>query len=44
MLREIANDNQTPKKTDLKNQAELYERDEIDDYEDDIGPVPLAEF
>ncbi len=51
MLREIANDTQTPKKHDFKVQNDLYERlnpestgiDEGDDW-DTNGPVPLAEF
>jgi hypothetical protein len=50
MLREIANDNQTPKKRDLPLQNDLYERIDTDEEEinlndwDTNGPVPLAEF
>ncbi len=50
MLREIANDTQTPKKHDFKVQNDLYERlnpetTVIDEEDwDPNGPVPLAEF
>ena len=54
MLREIANDNQTPKKRDLPLQNDLYERlnpttTNLNDglYDDDWDtsePIPLAEF
>ena len=53
MLREIANDNQTPKKHDFKVQNDLYERLNPDTtlndglYDDDWDtsePIPLAEF
>ena len=48
MLREIANDAITPKKTNKKVQNDLYEagfEDDGLDYEDDIvGAVPLAEY
>ena len=50
MLREIANDTQTPKKRDLPLQNDLYERIDTDEEEinlndwDTNGPVPLAEF
>ena len=48
MLREIANDDITPKKHDSKVQNDLYERIN-DDYEDDgldydTDAIPLAEF
>ena len=48
MLREIANDNITPKKSDRKVQNDLYERKEDSDfyegldYDDDM--IPSAEF
>ncbi len=35
MLREIANDKNTPKKTDLKVENDLYENDGLD-YENDV--------
>ena len=41
MLREIANDNQTPKKRDLKVENDLYEPDGLD-YETDLHN--LTEF
>ena len=48
MLREIANDNLTPKKHDLKNQSELHEKirndDDYDDWEYGTEPIPLNEF
>ncbi len=48
MLREIANDNITPKKRDTLVQNDVYERKD-DDFEDDgldydTDMVPLAEF
>ena len=48
MLREIANDNITPKKYDRKVQNDVYER-QNDEFEDDeldydTDMVPLAEF
>ena len=48
MLREIANDDLTPKKTDSVVKNDLYERID-DDFEDDgldydVSAVPLAEF
>jgi phosphopantothenoylcysteine synthetase/decarboxylase len=48
MLREIANDNITPKKRDTLVQNDVYER-KNDDYEDDgldydTDAIPLAEF
>ena len=48
MLREIANDNLTPKKTDSLVQNDIYERKD-DDFEDDgldydTDAIPLAEF
>ena len=48
MLREIANDDITPRKTNKKVQNDLYEagfEDDGLDYEDDIvGAVPLSEY
>ena len=53
MLREIANDQQTPKKHDFKIQNDLYEKLNPDTtlndglYDDDWDtsePIPLAEF
>ena len=48
MLREIANDNITPKKYDFSVQNDLYEKRKDDFEEDgldyDIDSVPLAEF
>ena len=48
MLREISNDNITPKKRDTLVQNDLYERKD-DDFEDDgldydTDMIPLAEF
>tara|TARA_R100000008_G_scaffold56392_1_gene34697 strand:+ start:267 stop:482 length:216 start_codon:yes stop_codon:yes gene_type:complete len=48
MLREIANDNITPKKRDTMVQNDLYER-QNDEFEDDgldydTDAIPLAEF
>ena len=48
MLREIANDELTPKKSDSMIKNDLYER-KNDDFEDDgldydMDSVPLAEF
>ena len=48
MLREIANDDITPKKRDSKVQNDLYERIK-DDYDEagldyDTDAIPLAEF
>tara|TARA_R100000008_G_scaffold35755_1_gene20341 strand:- start:381 stop:581 length:201 start_codon:yes stop_codon:yes gene_type:complete len=48
MLREIANDNITPKKRDTLVQNDVYER-KNDDFEDDgldydVSAIPLAEF
>jgi len=48
MLREIANDDITPKKHDFKSQKELHERirndDDYDDWEYGSEPIPLTEF
>ena len=48
MLREIANDQLTPKKYDFKVQNDLYEKRKDDFEEDgldyDIDSIPLAEF
>ena len=50
MLREIANDNQTPKKHDFKIQNDLYEKIDVDEYDSELNdcdtsePIPLAEF
>ena len=48
MLREIANDDLTPKKTDKLVQNDLYERKddefEDDDLDYDTDMIPLAEF
>ena len=48
MLREIANDNITPKKRDTLVQNDVYERKEDDFEEDgldyDTDMIPLAEF
>ena len=48
MLREIANDELTPKKTDSLVQNDLYERKdgefEDDDLDYDTDMIPLAEF
>ena len=48
MLREISNDDITPKKTDTLVQNDLYEK-QNDDFEDDdldydTDAIPLAEF
>ena len=48
MLREISNDNLTPKKRDTMVQNDLYER-QNDEFEDDeldydTDAIPLAEF
>jgi len=48
MLREIANDDITPKKHDFKTQKELHERirndEDYDDWEYGTEPIPLTEF
>ena len=48
MLREIANDDLTPKKHDFKVQKELHEKirndDDYDDWEYGTEPIPLTEF
>jgi hypothetical protein len=48
MLREIANDNLTPKKHDFKTQQDLHERirndEDYDDWEYGTEPIPLTEF
>ena len=48
MLREIANDNLTPKKRDTLVQNDVYERKndefEDDDLDYDTDAIPLAEF
>ncbi|MEC8956638.1 MAG: hypothetical protein VYA14_05630 [Pseudomonadota bacterium] len=48
MLREIANDNITPKKRDTLVQNDVYERKndefEDDDLDYDTDAIPLAEF
>ena len=48
MLREIANDNLTPKKHDFKVQKELHEKirndEDYDDWEYGTEPIPLTEF
>ena len=48
MLREIANDAITPKKSDTKVQNDLYEKRKDDFEEDgldyDVDSIPLAEF
>ena len=48
MLREIANDQLTPKKYDFKVQNDLYEKRKDDFEEDgldyDVDSIPLAEF
>jgi hypothetical protein len=48
MLREIANDNITPKKYDFSVQNDLYEKRKDDFEEDgldyDMDSIPLAEF
>ena len=48
MLREIANDDLTPKKHDFKVQRELHEKirndEDYDDCEYGTEPIPLTEF
>ena len=48
MLREIANDDLTPKKHDFHVQKELHEKirndDDYDDWEYGTEPIPLTEF
>jgi len=48
MLREIANDNQTPKKHDFSLQKELHSKirndEDYDDWEYGTEPIPLSEF
>ena len=48
MLREIANDDQTPKKRDLKVENDLYEKVEDNDFYEgldyDDQMIPSAEF
>ena len=48
MLREIANDDLTPKKHDFKVQRELHEKirndEDCDDCEYGTEPIPLTEF
>tara|TARA_B100002019_G_C20948606_1_gene440429 strand:+ start:168 stop:359 length:192 start_codon:yes stop_codon:yes gene_type:complete len=48
MLREIANDDLTPKKHDFKVQRELHEKirndEDYDEQEYGTGPIPLTEF
>ena len=48
MLREIANDLQTPKKHDLKVQKDLHEKirndDDYDDWDYGMEPITLNEF
>ena len=48
MLREIANDDLTPKKHDFVVQKELHEKirndDDYDDWEYGTEPIPLSEF
>ena len=48
MLREIANDDLTPKKHDFKVQRELHEKirndEDYDDWEYGAEPIPLTEF
>ena len=48
MLREIANDDITPKTHDFKTQKELHERirndEDYDDWEYGTEPIPLTEF
>ena len=48
MLREIANDDLTPKKHDFKVQRELHEKilndEDYDDCEHGTEPIPLTEF
>ena len=48
MLREIANDDLTPKKHDFAIQKELHEKirndEDYDDWEYGTEPIPLTEF
>ena len=48
MLREIANDDLTPKKHDFKVQRELHEKirndEDHDDWKYGTEPIPLTEF
>jgi len=48
MLREIANDELTPKKHDFKIQRDLHEKirndEDYDDWEYGTEPIPLTEF
>ena len=48
MLREIANDDLTPKKHDFQTQRDLHEKirndDDYDDWEYGTEPIPLTEF
>ena len=48
MLREISNDVLTPKKHDFRVENDLYERSDVETYDDEWSDgadgVPLAEF
>jgi len=48
MLREISNDDLTPKKHDFQVQKEIHEKirndDDYDDWEYGTEPIPLTEF
>ena len=48
MLREISNDDLTPKKHDFQVQKELHEKirndEDYDDWEYGTEPIPLTEF
>ena len=48
MLREISNDTLTPKKHDFRVENDLYERSDVETYDDEWSDgadgVPLAEF
>jgi len=48
MLREIANDDLTPKKHDFQVQKDLHEKirndEDYDDWEYGTEPIPLTEF
>jgi len=48
MLREIANDDMTPKKHDFVHQKEIHEKirndEDYDDWEYGTEPIPLTEF
>ena len=48
MLREIANDDLTPKKHDFIHQKEIHEKirndEDYDDWEYGTEPIPLTEF